>query len=217
MRKKKKLIVGVVTALVVVLFSACTPVPIPPVVEALPYRFSLDFSSQLPADVYPVRAPFDSHKSYRVNARLKEQLEQTLSARSADNLPEVVVTVKVISLTFDYEEIGADQGTDSRLLLASREFDMAAFISSMDQSGGGDVPSETVKTAIIQFEIAAASENINTGPRIMQKTFVETVSWDDMYAAWPYDYHTFDKVISGVILSAVEAVDTFLVEYSAGR
>lgn len=189
-----------------------------PVVEKLPHLFHLEFSSQLPEYIYTTRGPIDSHKRYRVNDLLESRLERQLFARSSTNSTEtVIVTVRLLELKFDYEEIGGGNSPTAIPMLASLGR-LRGGLSGLNTDGGGfDLPEETVKTAIISFQVSVGSSVQDYGRHELTKRFVETVMWDDMYASWPYDYHTFDNVIDGVINSVVSAVDEVLERVSARK
>lgn len=216
MPKKVEIVACLSGILLLILLSACaagSKMEPKPDVEKLPYNFQLDFSSQLPVYVVPTQGPIDAHQRYRFNEKLEKRLRALLSARSAETSDaKVVVTVHVLALKFDYEEIG---GIEQPVLpkLAVRGLFLPGGMSALKEDDGGmDIPYETVKTAVIRFRISVRQGDRKPVTTEFSEKFTESVMWDDMRANWPYDYHTFDRVIAGVVDKVVNACNRTLEE-----
>ena len=185
-----------------------------PEVRELPYLFRLEYSSILAERVVPSQAPIDAHSRYRFNERLERRLQQQVEARSAATSGRsVTVSVHVTDLTFDYEEIGASRTVPGLPQLAARE----KTLSSLEMDGGGlEIPYETIKTAVLAFKVTLEREGDTLADRRLSVEFVETVRRDDFYAVWPHDYHSYDKVVSGLIEAVAGKVDDMLMEFFGG-
>lgn len=183
-------------------------------VQELRHRFQLEFSSVLADRVVPSQAPIDAHSRYPLNERLERRLQQQVDARStatADS--KVTVSVNVLDLDFDYEEIGARRTVPGLPQLASR----GETLSSLEMNGGGlEIPYETIKTAVLTFDVTLEQGGRTLAERRLGAEYVETVRRDDLQAVWPHDYHSYDKVVSGLIEAAAGKVDELLVEFFGG-
>ncbi len=179
-------------------------------VEPYPYSYTLELSSRLPDTVIPTRAPIDAHRRYRVNGMLESALSALLQSRSMTTATrQVTVSVEVLRLAFDYEEIG-EAVPPAPPLLASSALDVP-LLSAKEMDGGGmDIPYETVKTATIGFRVVLRAAGTDPVARDFSETYVQSVMHDDMRARWPDDYHSFDRVIVGIVAQVTRVVDGLL-------
>lgn len=192
------------------LVAACTMPPPPqlPPPEPVPYRLELDFASELPDPYYVTAGRFDSYARHPVNAMLRQRLEAQLQRRqTATARDSVRVVVRVISLQMTYDEIGRNSLEPVRLAYRPIQADVP-LVALPDHDGNGtDIPEETVKTARLEMRVT-----IGSGEAVQELTarYREVVRFDDSWARWPQDYATFNRVVSGIVVAAVDEVDALL-------
>jgi hypothetical protein len=182
------------------------PQSLPEPLSPLPYRITLEFTSDISDPYYVLSGPSESYLRVPFNAWARDALLRRLAARSAGaGAPDVTLRVHLVSLQTSYREVGSGPGGGAPtstglfgpLLLAGGDFD------------GGDgrhIPSEIHKGARLEAEL-----RVDQGGRtLVNKTLIpearETVYWED-FNEWSYDYgDLLRQVITRLVKEADDAL-----------
>jgi len=179
--------------------SQSLPEPLPP----LPYRITLEFTSDIPDPYYVLSGPSESYLRVPFNSWARDALLRRLAARSAGApAPEVTLRVHLVSLQTSYREVGSGPGGGAStstglfgpLLLTGGDFD------------GGDgrhIPSEIHKGARLEAELRVDQAGRMLAEKTLTPEARETVYWED-FNDWSYDYGDLLRRVIGRLVKDVD-------------
>lgn len=136
--------------------GGCIPKAIPPpLVERVPYRILLHYSSDLPNPYYVLSGPFQSYQGFAVNESFQRRLEAYLSAKSdprAAQAIELLVHVTQIQTTYDRLGILPAPALPVRLAALGLAFGGLGF-DGLFGDQDDDRPQQITKTARLHAQV----------------------------------------------------------------
>lgn len=140
---------------------ACIPKELPPpLVDKIPFKVLLHFSSDLPNPYYVLSGPFQSYRSFAVNDAFQNRLETYAAAKSDPLATQTLeLTVHVTSLQTSYDRLGIlpEGERQPGVLVAGlgwRDNWLLSAFDSRHRDGDDDLPERITKTATLLAAVA---------------------------------------------------------------
>lgn len=188
---------------------ACIPKgPPPPLVEKVPFKVLVHFSSDLPNPYYVLSGPFQTYQRFAVNDAFQNRLEDYAAAKSAPQASQTLeLTVHVTRLQTSYDRLGILPDVQPRpgVRVAAVGFPLTAF-DSIDQDRFDDLPEQITKTATLFAEVTITLPG-QTGVReeIVGRSVQVLERWD--MGLGTYDYY---PLIVEAQTAAIREIDRVL-------
>ena len=174
---------------------ACIPKdPPPPLVEKIPFKVLVHFTSDLSDPYYVLSGPFQTYQRFAINDAFQRRLMAYAAAKS-DPLANrtLELTVHLTSLQTSYDRLGSLPGVERHpgVLLAglgrSVDWPLVAF-DSIDQDRFDDLPEQITKTATLFAEVGITLPGqAEIGEAIVGRSVQVLERWD--MGLGMYDYY----------------------------
>lgn len=193
--------------------GGCIPKEIPPpLVERVPYKILLHYSSDLANPYYVLSGPFQSYGRFAVNESFQRRLEVYAEAKSTTSAIQTLeLTVHAKELLTTYDRLGGlpEERRPSRVaqagLLGRGDWPLSVFNSRSD-GPFDDLPEQITKTATLQLEISISLAGVPLTTQNLAPRIVQILERYDL-GLGTYDYH---PLISGVQEQALAEIDRLL-------
>lgn len=192
---------------------ACIPKePSPPLVEKVPFKVLVHFSSQLPNPYYVLSGPFMSYQRFAVNDAFQNRLETYAAAKSDPLATQTLeLSVHVISLQTSYDRLGGlpegKRQPGVRLAgLGWRGDWPLSTLDSRDRDGDGDLPEQITKTATLQTQVTIKLPDRSHLQREIIGRSIQILEREDMGLMT----HDYSPLIAEVQASAIDEIDRLL-------
>lgn len=189
---------------------ACIPKePSPPLVEKVPFKVLVHFSSQLPNPYYVLSGPFMSYQRFAVNDAFQNRLETYASAKSDPLATQTLeLIVHVISLQTSYDRLGGlPEGKRVRLAGLSWRGDWPlSTFDSRHRDDDGDLPEQITKTATLQTQVTIRLPDRSAVQREIIGRSIQVLEREDMGLMT----HDYSSLIAEVQASAIVEIDRLL-------
>jgi len=199
--------------------ASCAPTVVQPQPETgvLPVRLELAFHSELPDLYYVLSGPAYTYGRFRVNEDFAGYLRQQLRAVSASGeSPEARIAVELLSLTTDFNEIGAGPPAvhPGRLAMATDPSRIRALqaVADIESDGDFNLPETTIKQAAMTFRVKLSRGERVLAEETLQASFSERYDWYfDHPAMQNWARYDYGSVLQGLYRQAWQQLREFVV------
>lgn len=193
--------------------GGCIPKELPPpLVERVPYKILVHYSSDLPNPYYVLSGPFQSYQRFAVNQSFQRRLEDYAATKSTPSAAQTLeLSVYVKELLTTYDRLGVLPTNPRPVKVAQAGFPgrgdwpLSAF-DSHTRDSSGDLPEQITKTATLRLEISIDLAGVTLAAQSLAPRVVQILERHDM-GLGTYDYI---PVISGVQEQALAEIDGLL-------
>jgi len=184
----------------------------PPLVERVPYKILVHYSSDLPNLYYVLSGPFQSYQRFAVNESFQRRLDFYAAAKStpsASQTLELSIQVKKLLTTFDRIGILPEDRRPVRVaqadLLVRGDWPLSVFDSRSD-GPYSDLPEQITKTATLRVQVTITLPGRTDYREEITGRAIHILERRDM-GLRTYDY---DLLIDEVQSTAVRELDRVL-------
>lgn len=202
--------------LLLLMVSGCAVTTPPEPVTALPYQFSLKFSSTLPELYYVLSGPAYTYGRFPVNRDFSARVQERLARQSQPGAERTaVLEVRLESLETSFEEIGSAPGKRYYHLAESGTFmaDTGPMLLAGDFDSDGDfnLPEETTKLATMDLTVRLTRDGALVAEKDLSVSYRETYNWYfDHPAMQNYARYSYEPVLQGLYREALREISRFL-------
>lgn len=189
--------------------GGCIPKAIPPpLVERVPYKILLHYSSDLPNPYYVLSGPFQSYGRFQVNAFFQDRLEAYLSDKSDPRAAQAIeLLVHVTQLQTTYDRLGNLPAPVHPVRLAALGMGFGGLgFGGLIGDQDDDRPQQITKTAQLHAQVTIKLPDQSAKREEIIGRSIQILEREDMGLRT----HDYSPLIAEVQAAAIDEIDRLL-------
>ena len=189
--------------------GGCIPKEIPPpLVERVPYKILLHYSSDLPNPYYVLSGPFQSYGRFAVNESFQRRLEAYLSDKSDPRAAQVIeLLVHVTKIQTTYDRLGNLPAPARSVRLAALGLGFGGLgFDGLFGDQDGDRPQQITKTARLHAQVTIKLPDQSSLREEIVGRSIQILEPEDMGLRT----HDYSPLIADIQAAAIVEIDRLL-------